>query len=144
MIFQVGGMFTVKVLNHMKLFGRVSICGSISNYNDTSLPTGTKHLQNKQKGQFISPSCQMHRINIFYFFKQHIEFEHFNSISISISISKLIEHSWSLSLFFFFVGPLPFFNILKSQLKIEGFIVMRWYAIWEEGEKAMLQWIKKV
>nr|XP_022296552.1 prostaglandin reductase 1-like isoform X1 [Crassostrea virginica]XP_022296553.1 prostaglandin reductase 1-like isoform X1 [Crassostrea virginica] len=75
----VGGMFTVKVLNHMKLFGRVSICGSISNYNDTSLPT----------------------------------------------------------------GPLPFFNILKSQLKIEGFIVLRWYAIWEEGEKAMLQWIKE-
>ena len=45
---------------------------------------------------------------------------------------------------FSFVGPLPFFNILKSQLKIEGFIVLRWYAIWEEGEKAMLQWIKEV
>lgn len=75
----VGGMFTVKVLGHMKLFGRVSICGSISNYNDTSVPT----------------------------------------------------------------GPLPFFNILKSQLTVQGFIVLRWYSRWEEGEKAMRQWIKE-
>lgn len=75
----VGGMFTVKVLTHMKTFGRVSICGSISNYNDTSVPT----------------------------------------------------------------GPLPFFSILKSQLRVEGFIVSRWYSRWEEGETAMRQWIKE-
>ncbi|XP_011433189.3 prostaglandin reductase 1-like [Crassostrea angulata] len=75
----VGGMFTVKVLTHMKTFGRVSICGSISNYNDTSVPT----------------------------------------------------------------GPLPFFSILKSQLRVEGFIVLRWYSRWEEGETAMRQWIKE-
>ncbi|XP_061186650.1 prostaglandin reductase 1-like [Saccostrea echinata] len=75
----VGGMFTVKVLNHMKTFGRVSICGSISNYNNTEVPT----------------------------------------------------------------GPLPFIAILKSQLKVEGFIVLRWYQRWQEGEKAMLQWIKE-
>ncbi|XP_048738820.1 prostaglandin reductase 1-like [Ostrea edulis] len=75
----VGGTFTVKALNHMKTFGRVSICGSISAYNDTTLPT----------------------------------------------------------------GPLPFFNILKSQLKVEGFIVYRWHQRWQEGEKEMLQWIKE-
>ncbi|XP_062582651.1 prostaglandin reductase 1-like [Saccostrea cucullata] len=75
----VGGMFTVKALNHMKTFGRVSICGSIANYNSTEVPT----------------------------------------------------------------GPLPFINILKSQLRVEGFIVMRWYQRWQEGEKAMLQWIKE-
>ena len=47
-LFQVGGDFTAKVLaDHIKLFGRISVCGSIAQYNnkvgeyDTGEPTNT-------------------------------------------------------------------------------------------------------
>ncbi|XP_078595901.1 prostaglandin reductase 1-like [Branchiostoma floridae x Branchiostoma japonicum] len=36
----VGADFTSTVLNHMNLFGRVSICGSISTYNDNEMAKG--------------------------------------------------------------------------------------------------------
>ncbi|XP_069141165.1 prostaglandin reductase 1-like isoform X1 [Argopecten irradians] len=75
----IGADFTATALKHMKLFGRVSICGQISSYNDKAPP----------KGEY------------------------------------------------------PFMLILGKQLKIEGFIVMRWLPRWAEGEKAMGQWIKE-
>ena len=33
-LMQVGGQFSSTVRNHMKLYGRISVCGSISTYND--------------------------------------------------------------------------------------------------------------
>ncbi|KAK3101160.1 hypothetical protein FSP39_001406 [Pinctada imbricata] len=75
----VGGEFTSKAIMHMKLFGRMSICGSISAYNSTAPP----------------------------------------------------------------MGPLPYMIILGKQLKVEGFIVMRWFQKWAEGEKEMKTWIKE-
>ncbi|XP_021341191.1 prostaglandin reductase 1-like [Mizuhopecten yessoensis] len=75
----IGADFTATALKHMKQFGRVSICGQISSYNDKAPPT----------------------------------------------------------------GEYPFMYILGKQLKIEGFVVMRWYQRWAEGEKAMAQWIRE-
>ena len=40
MFFQVGGEFFETVLNHMNSFGRVSICGCISQYNLLEPPKG--------------------------------------------------------------------------------------------------------
>ncbi|XP_033746709.1 prostaglandin reductase 1-like isoform X2 [Pecten maximus] len=75
----IGADFTATALKHMKTFGRVSICGQISAYNNKEPPK----------------------------------------------------------------GDYPFMFILGKQLKIEGFIVMRWLQRWAEGEKAMAQWIKE-
>ncbi|KAJ8302315.1 hypothetical protein KUTeg_021302, partial [Tegillarca granosa] len=75
----VGGDFSVTSIKHMNLFGRMSICGSISGYNATSPPQ----------------------------------------------------------------GELPFFNILGKQLKVEGFIVLRWLPRWSEGQAEMSKWIKE-
>ena len=37
---KVGGLFSATVRSHMKLYGRISVCGAISTYNDTdSAPT---------------------------------------------------------------------------------------------------------
>ena len=69
----VGGDFTVTALKHMKTYGRVSICGSISGYNATAPIT----------------------------------------------------------------GELSFMTILMKQLKVEGFIVVRWLSRWQEAVKAM-------
>ena len=44
MFFQVGGEFFEAVLNHMNLFGRVSICGCISQYNLLEPPKGINNL----------------------------------------------------------------------------------------------------
>ncbi|XP_046354399.2 prostaglandin reductase 1-like [Haliotis rufescens] len=73
----VGGDFTSKALQHMKLFGRISVCGGISIYNATQ-PRLT---------------------------------------------------------------PDPFMTILSKQLKVEGFIVMRWWAKYPEGKADMKKWI---
>ncbi|XP_060081386.1 prostaglandin reductase 1-like [Ylistrum balloti] len=75
----IGADFTSTALKHMKLFGRVSICGQISMYNDKEPPRGVY----------------------------------------------------------------PFMDILAKQLKVEGFIVLRWYPRWAEGEKDMAQWIRE-
>lgn len=75
----VGGDFTVTVLQHMKQFGRISVCGSIANYNDTE-------------------------------------------------VQKV---------------PTPWFSILSKQLRVEGFIVLRWFDRWPEAFKEMGKWIKE-
>ncbi|XP_060081379.1 prostaglandin reductase 1-like [Ylistrum balloti] len=75
----IGADFTSTALKHMKLFGRVSICGQISMYNDKEPPRGVY----------------------------------------------------------------PFMDILAKQLKVEGFLVSRWYPRWAEGEKDMAQWIRE-
>ncbi|XP_067683335.1 prostaglandin reductase 1-like [Haliotis asinina] len=75
----VGGNFTAKVLQHMKMFGRVSVCGGISVYNDAK-PALT---------------------------------------------------------------PDPFMTILHKQLRIEGFMVLRWRARYPEGKAQMRKWINE-
>lgn len=35
-VFKVGGLLSSTIRNHMKDFGRISVCGSISTYNDTA------------------------------------------------------------------------------------------------------------
>merc|ERR1719341_751820 len=81
----VGGKFTAEVLPHMAQFGRISICGAISTYNDES------------KG-----------------------------------IGKVTMDS-----------PYSEGAILWKQLRVEGFIVSRWGARWNEGLNKMLQWVKE-
>ncbi|XP_067683333.1 prostaglandin reductase 1-like [Haliotis asinina] len=73
----VGGSFTSKALQHMKEFGRISVCGGISVYNDTK-PALT---------------------------------------------------------------PDAFMTILSQQLRVEGFIVTRWWNRFPEGKAVMKKWI---
>ncbi|XP_046571425.1 prostaglandin reductase 1-like [Haliotis rubra] len=73
----VGGDFTSTALQHMNMFGRVSVCGGISAYNATKPP----------------------------------------------------------------IGPYPFMTIVFKQLKVEGFIVLRWWDRFLEGKAEMKKWI---
>ncbi|KAJ8302316.1 hypothetical protein KUTeg_021303 [Tegillarca granosa] len=41
------------------------------------------------------------------------------------------------------IGELPFFTILINQLKVEGFMVMRWMSRWSEGQAEMDKWINE-
>jgi NADPH-dependent curcumin reductase CurA len=75
----VGGEFTDEVLRQMNDFGRVSICGQISQYNDLA-------------GD---------------------------------------------------VGPRPYWLTIVKQIRIEGFLVYRWFARWAEGRKQMAQWLRE-
>lgn len=75
----VGGKISAIVRSHMKLYGRVSVCGAISTYNATS-PT-------------LTPSIE----------------------------------------------PILVFK----QLRMEGFLVQRWFDRHDEGTNQMLQWIKE-
>ena len=79
-LLQVGGKISAIVRSHMKLYGRVSVCGAISTYNATS-PT-------------LTPSIE----------------------------------------------PILVFK----QLRMEGFLVQRWFDRHDEGTNQMLQWIKEV
>ena len=51
---QVGGLFSTAVRNHMKDFGRISVCGAISTYNDQT-PT----LAPCCEGTFVSKQLKM-------------------------------------------------------------------------------------
>lgn len=65
---QVGGDFSVTVLQHMNSLGRVSICGIISKYNTNQVnsgpkeqPTGKK-IKNNQKTTIQIKSIKMHHL----------------------------------------------------------------------------------
>ncbi|KAL4715436.1 hypothetical protein ACJJTC_015339 [Scirpophaga incertulas] len=73
----VGGEISSTIMSHMNHFGRVAVCGSISSYNDKSLPKVT----------ILQPS------------------------------------------------------IVFKELKVEGFLVNRWFDRWEEGINANLKWL---
>lgn len=74
----VGGKISAIVRSHMKLYGRISVCGAISTYNATA-PT-------------LAPSIE----------------------------------------------PILVFK----QLRMEGFLVQRWFDRHEEGTNQLLQWIR--
>lgn len=48
-----------------------------------------------------------------------------------------------LTLFFLFTAYIDQRTILFKQLKIQGFLVTRWYDRWMEGIHQMLKWIKE-
>lgn len=75
----VGGNLTEDVFRRLNPFGRVAICGQISQYNDASTDVGRR----------------------------------------------------------------PFLQILTRQLRVEGFIVSRWFARFPEGRRQMLAWYQQ-
>ncbi|XP_028158097.1 prostaglandin reductase 1-like [Ostrinia furnacalis] len=74
----VGGEISSTIMSHMNHYGRVAVCGSISSYNDATLPKVT----------ILQPA------------------------------------------------------IVFKELKVEGFLVNRWFNRWEEGINANLDWLK--
>jgi len=62
----VGGDFTSTVIsNHMNLFGRIAVCGSISAYNATELPTGPYPF-----GTFIGKQLRMEGFIVYRWVKE--------------------------------------------------------------------------
>lgn len=78
----VGGAFTAEAMNHMADFGRVSLCGAISTYND----------EKKEDPAALTGA-----------FKERV--------------------------------------LLTKQLRVEGFLVHRWFDRWFEGLNQMAAWV---
>lgn len=79
----VGGAFTSEVLPHMALFGRVSICGAISTYNDETKGVGVPTM----------------------------------------------------------TSPFSEATMLWKQLRVEGFLVSRWQALFNKGVQQLRVWM---
>jgi NADPH-dependent curcumin reductase CurA len=63
------------------------------------------------------------------------QMNHFGRVAICGQIS--MYNDWSED-----AGPRPFGSILMKQLRVEGFLVSRWFERWPEGIARMSEWLK--